>query len=75
MTDALNSNESDHNRIVCFCHNVQLKALLEAIRAGATSHEAIKEKTHASTGCTGCEWDVLEILRDELERQKGCQKG
>ena len=57
----------DPTRIVCFCHNVRLNVLLEAIRAGAITLEEIKLKTEASTGCGGCEWDVTSVLEEELK--------
>jgi NAD(P)H-nitrite reductase large subunit len=62
----------DEDLTVCFCHNVPVKALVEAIRSGATTLEEIQEKTRASTGCSGCREDVLEILEREL--QKGAPK-
>ncbi len=53
---------------VCFCHNVPLSQLLEAIRSGATSLGEIQDQTRASTGCGGCECDVLQHLEAELSR-------
>ena len=56
------------DRTVCFCHCVPLTRLLQAIRGGADTIEKIQAETCASTGCGGCEWEVQEILRDELEK-------
>ncbi len=58
------------DRTVCFCHNVSLKELLTAIRGGVKTLYDIQAETCASTGCGGCECDVLEILEKELEREK-----
>lgn len=58
----------DEEMTVCFCHNVSVGVLLEAIRSGATTLEEIQEKTRASTGCSGCREDVLEILEAELKK-------
>jgi NAD(P)H-nitrite reductase large subunit len=58
------------DRTICFCHCVPLTRLLEAIRGGADTIEKIQAETCASTGCGGCEWEVQEVLRDELERRK-----
>lgn len=58
------SDESDS--IVCFCHCVTQQSLLQAIREGAKTLVDIQEKTQASTGCGGCEPDVLEILEKAL---------
>ena len=57
------------DRTVCFCHNVQLVALVAAIRAGATTLHDIQADTCASTGCGGCEYEVLEALEKELARK------
>jgi NAD(P)H-nitrite reductase large subunit len=58
------------DRTVCFCHNVRLVELLAAIRQGATTLPELQAQTCASTGCGGCEWEVLEILDEELKRLK-----
>lgn len=65
---------SDPDRTVCFCHNVHLKELVEAIRAGARDLASIQAETLASTGCGGCECDVLEVLEQELEALKGASE-
>ncbi len=59
----------DDERTVCFCHNVSAQALKEAIRAGARTHADIQAVTRASTGCGGCEFEVLDILEAELQKK------
>ncbi len=54
------------DQTICFCHAVTRGRLLEVIQAGLTTLEAIQVETGASTGCGGCEIDVLEILDAEL---------
>ncbi len=54
----------DLDQTICFCHAVTRGRLLEVIQAGAISLYSIQEETGASTGCGGCEIDVLEILAD-----------
>lgn len=56
------------DRTVCFCHNVSLSELLTAIRGGARTLAAVQEKTRASTGCGGCEWEVLAVLEEEAAK-------
>jgi nitrite reductase (NADH) large subunit len=58
--------DDDPYRTICFCHNVSLGELLAAIRRGAITLQDIRAQTDASTGCGGCECDVLEILEREL---------
>jgi nitrite reductase (NADH) large subunit len=71
MTDQGASDSED--RTICFCHNVPLSKLIETIRAGATSLGEIQDLTRASTGCGGCECDVLEVLEAELARARALE--
>jgi NAD(P)H-nitrite reductase large subunit len=70
MESAPSSQTEVEDRTICFCHCVALSRIQEAIRGGADTIEKIQAETCASTGCGGCEWEVQEILRDELERRK-----
>jgi NAD(P)H-nitrite reductase large subunit len=56
--------EQDLERTICFCHNVQLGTLVKAIEEGAGNLAQIQEKTKASTGCGGCESEVMEIIAE-----------
>jgi nitrogenase molybdenum-cofactor synthesis protein NifE len=48
---------------VCSCHNVNVGAIEDALRADALgSVEAIGGATHAGTGCGGCQGKIAEIL-------------
>jgi nitrite reductase (NADH) large subunit len=62
------SDEADTNPIVCFCHRVRLDEIVKAIRGGSTTLEKVQADTAASTGCGGCEYDVIEILEKELAK-------
>lgn len=66
----MSTPDSDNDRLVCFCHAVRLSELIAAIRDGATTHLEIQKRTRASTGCGGCECEVLEVLEAELKRLK-----
>lgn len=57
---------SDPERTVCFCHNVSCAALIDAIQKGAHTLHDIQAETCASTGCGGCEYEVVEILEAQL---------
>lgn len=54
----------DPDQVVCFCHHVTQGQLAEAFRGGADTLEKIQQKTCASTGCGGCQWDVEQLLSD-----------
>jgi len=55
---------------ICFCHCVLKGTILEAIRNGANTHALVQDATRASTGCGGCEAEVLELLKAELDRKQ-----
>jgi NAD(P)H-nitrite reductase large subunit len=59
-------SNQDPQRTICFCHCVSYEVLVAAIRGGAVTHAQIQDITSASTGCGGCEVEVLEILEEEL---------
>jgi bacterioferritin-associated ferredoxin len=52
----------DDERTICFCHNVSLARLKEALRSGALTFEDLQGETSCSTGCGGCEFDVRELV-------------
>jgi nitrite reductase (NADH) large subunit len=64
----MDSSRFDENPMICFCHAVRFQALIAAIRAGAVTLYDIQSETMASTGCGGCQYDILEILESELKR-------
>ena len=54
--------EEQAAELVCFCHGVPKALIEQAIRNGATTLEAVRAQTKASTGCGGCTCIVEEIL-------------
>lgn len=54
---------------ICFCHGVSYAEIVAAIQKGAKNLDRIKSDTLASTGCSGCECDVIEILSEVLEQE------
>jgi NAD(P)H-nitrite reductase large subunit len=60
---ALEAFGGDPERTICFCHNVPLGKLIEAVQSGSDTLDKIQAETCASTGCGGCESEVCEILR------------
>jgi nitrite reductase (NADH) large subunit len=55
------------SRTVCFCYNVTEAQIKEAIQSGIHTLEGLKASLHSSTGCTGCESEVIEILEATLK--------
>jgi ferredoxin-NADP reductase len=47
---------------VCYCHRVSAGELRTAVDDGATTLDAIKDKTKAATGCGGCACNVMGII-------------
>ncbi|MGE0616883.1 MAG: (2Fe-2S)-binding protein [Bacteriovoracia bacterium] len=60
----------DDESTVCFCHCVSRKTIKEAIAKGAHTIEKIRAETCANTGCGGCEFEVTELLEQELAQLK-----
>ena len=54
----------DLNETICFCGNVTAGDIKAAVEAGATTLEAVKEATGASTHCGGCEPRVEELIEE-----------
>ena len=55
----------DRDETICFCMNVTVGDIEDAIKDGCSSLEEVIEKTGASTGCGGC-LDNLTALVNEL---------
>jgi NAD(P)H-nitrite reductase large subunit len=55
----------DEVLVVCFCHNVSRAELLRSIRSGCKSVRELQKATDASTGCGGCEVDLVDLLNAE----------
>ena len=53
---------------VCSCNNVSKGQLCEAVAAGATTLDALKQATRAGTSCGGCVPLVTQIMKAELAR-------
>jgi NAD(P)H-nitrite reductase large subunit len=68
MSAPINAEGRDPGQTICFCHNVTYGEILKAFSQGATTIEAIREETCANTGCGGCEFEVSEILEEELAK-------
>jgi len=74
-SDANETQQKSANRLICFCHCIQYKTIVEAIESkGCGNIEEIRELTKANTGCGGCEADVLNILKEMLPPDKSSSK-
>lgn len=51
--------------LVCTCMGVMDSEIREAIKKGACTFEALKEKLLVGTGCTSCVEEVKQILAEE----------
>ncbi len=54
---------------ICSCNNVSKGQLCEAVAAGATSIDALKQATRTGTSCGGCVPLATQIMKAEMERQ------
>ena len=52
----------DLNETVCFCGDVNVGKIKEAVEAGAHTVEAVGEATGAGTHCGGCQDKIAELI-------------
>lgn len=67
--DELISTDPRYGRVVCYCNQVTEGEIVEAIRRGARSVDAVKFRTRAGFGrCQGgsCSAEILKLLAREL---------
>ena len=57
---------------ICHCMGVTRKEIEDAIDGGATTVEAVGEKTNAGTGCGGCQGKIQEIIDEKTNHKCGC---
>ena len=59
--------EPDYYEIICQCGLISRGEILEAIRRGATTVDAVKRRVGTGMGrCQGsrCEWKITKILKE-----------
>ncbi|WP_210528727.1 nitrate reductase [Rubellimicrobium arenae] len=56
------SPQPDKGRIVCACLGVGVNEIADAVRAGATSVDAIGNATRAGTNCGSCRSEIRELI-------------
>lgn len=54
----------DLNETVCFCMGVTGQEIVDAIKGGATTLEAVQEATGAGTACGACIDQIEELLKE-----------
>lgn len=55
--------------IVCHCHRVCDRTIRAAVRAGASTEEAVGDACGAGSTCGGCVPVVTEIIEEEQKAQ------
>ncbi len=59
-------DQADAGRIICSCFSVGVNTLVEAIRDGATSPEALGERLQAGTNCGSCVPELRALIKETL---------
>ena len=59
---------NDDDDVICSCSGTKRRDIRRLFNEGA-DQEAISRRTGALSGCSGCEWDIGEFLK-ELASQK-----
>lgn len=55
------------NDKICYCKNVTVQDIKDAIDKGATNFKEVQDATKAGTGCTRCSATVKEVVEDLLK--------
>jgi len=50
------------SQLICYCYRVEKNTLVEAIKSGCSSVEALGNRFGAGRGCGGCRWDLEHLL-------------
>ncbi len=50
--------------LVCGCRMVEKQTIIDAIKEGATTLEAVMEKTEAGTGCGSCVPKIEALIEE-----------
>ena len=50
------------SNVICRCHKVTEDEIINSIKEGAKTVEAVGEKTKAGTGCGGCKTKIQELI-------------
>jgi nitrite reductase (NADH) large subunit len=62
------TSKTNAERVICNCHKVSDRVLIEAIENGADSVAALGEQTKAGTGCGSCKADLGQLLAARVKR-------
>lgn len=60
----------DRTETICFCNDVTVGDIEDAVKKGAKSFDDVVKATEATTGCGGCE-DNVRALVDKLLKKDG----
>mgnify|MGYP001050881728 CR=1 FL=1 len=61
----------DMNKIVCYCNNVTIGMIKEAVDSGASTLEEVQEITNAGTVCGSCINDIQHLIEEFLKERDG----
>ncbi|EPC02338.1 nitrate reductase [Litchfieldella anticariensis FP35 = DSM 16096] len=68
------AGEADSGPLVCSCHQVGQKAIVEAIRGGDTSVEALGARLACGTQCGSCIPELKSLIEEERSHARSEQK-
>ena len=67
-------HESDlTDEIMCTCSGTTRGKIDDLVMQGK-DFEAISQWTGVSTGCSGCEWDIAELVKALIEQKQSAKK-
>ena len=57
------SENTDLNEVICHCSGTT-KAKIKSLVEEGFDLDAISRKTGALSGCSGCEWEIAEFIKE-----------
>ena len=67
----MNINPADE--VMCHCSGTT-RGNIQSLFEQGMDMDAISRWTGALSGCSGCEWDIAQLLNDLAEQQRGQTK-
>ena len=59
----------NRNKIACNCNNVTYGTIEDAIKAGASSFEEVKDMTRCGKSCGKCQDFIMHLVKELIEEQ------
>lgn len=59
----------DRDTVLCHCMGVTVGDIIDAVDNGAKNFDEVQEATNCSTGCGGCQDEVIAFIEDYISKK------